>query len=551
MARATGLVDRWGRPIGRSALRGEEAAPSVTGVRQVLGGHPDIGLTPQRLARILREAEEGDPTRYLELAEAMEEKDLHYASVLGTRKRQVAQLKVTVTPAGDSAEELRHAELVEDWLERDELQDELIDVLDAVGKGYSLTEIVWDTSEGQWLPERLEWRDPRWFEFDRDDGRTPLLRDLAGPRPLTPFKYVYHCSKAKSGLPVRGGLARLAAWMYLFKNYGVKDWVAFMEVYGMPLRVGKFHAGATKEEKEILLRAVRNIGTDVGAIIPEGMTIDFVDAVGKGSSSTDLYKLFSEWADAQISKGVLGQNLTTEVKGGSFAAAQVHNEVRGDIEAADAKQVSAALNRDLVRPIVDLNFGPQQAYPRLAVGREEEQDLKMMLAGVKTLVPMGARISRKKIQAAFQLPEAEDDKDLLTAAQAAAIADPDADGDGGGTPPGLARRRRSETEARAAREEEEAGEPESEVALDPAAAAALPLARAPVEALVERLRARILAARSYDEAQAAILELAGEAADPRLVELLREALALAQLQGADEVGGPEDGEVGGPADDET
>ena len=34
-----------------------------------------------------------------------------------------------------------------------------------------------------------------------------------------------------------------------------------------------------------------------------------------------------------------------------------------DIERSDARQLSAALNRDLVRPIVDLNRGPQAAYP--------------------------------------------------------------------------------------------------------------------------------------------------------------------------------------------
>jgi len=37
---------------------------------------------------------------------------------------------------------------------------------------------------------------------------------------------------------------RVCAWMYLFKNYAVKDWIGFPEVYGMPLRVGKYEPGA-------------------------------------------------------------------------------------------------------------------------------------------------------------------------------------------------------------------------------------------------------------------------------------------------------------------
>jgi hypothetical protein len=63
----------------------ESEPPTVTGVRQIAADHPSAGLTPARLATILREAEDGDPTRYLELAEDMEEKDLHYLGVLGVR----------------------------------------------------------------------------------------------------------------------------------------------------------------------------------------------------------------------------------------------------------------------------------------------------------------------------------------------------------------------------------------------------------------------------------------------------------------------------------
>ena len=42
--------------------------------------------------------------------------------------------------------------------------------------------------------------------------------------------------------------------------------------------------------------------------------------------------------DRQISKAVLGQNLTTELKGGgSLAASQIHNEVRQEIIESDGK----------------------------------------------------------------------------------------------------------------------------------------------------------------------------------------------------------------------
>ncbi|MCP4699306.1 MAG: DUF935 family protein, partial [Gammaproteobacteria bacterium] len=51
--------------------------------------------------------------------------------------------------------------------------------------------------------------------------------------------------------------------------------------------------------------------------------------------------------------------------GSSQSQAQVHDGVRVDILRADAKSLSETLNRDLVQPFIDLNFGAQENYPRI------------------------------------------------------------------------------------------------------------------------------------------------------------------------------------------
>ena len=87
------LYDAFGREVDVSRLQEEQAAPTMSGVRNIYSSmHPSAGLTPERLTQILREAEFGDPFLYLELAEEMEEKDLHYLAVLNTRTEAVAQL---------------------------------------------------------------------------------------------------------------------------------------------------------------------------------------------------------------------------------------------------------------------------------------------------------------------------------------------------------------------------------------------------------------------------------------------------------------------------
>jgi phage gp29-like protein len=448
------LYDAYGRPVDTGRLGEEQAAPTMTGVRNIYSVmHPSVGLTPEKLSAVLRQAEFGDPFLYLELAEEMEEKDLHYLAVLGTRKQSVAGLQISVSPASGESEDQRIAELVRDLLLGGtlNLRDMIFDILDAIGKGFSATEIIWDTSGPLWRPARLIWRDPRWFAFDWVSGEQLLVRTIgddtrngaiaghngnshfrrgfngynpapangltnAGPsnepnlQPMTaaldPFKFIVHISKAKSGLPIRGGVARAAGWSYLFKNYILKDWVTFAEVFGQPLRLGKYGAGATEADKQALLSAVANIGTDAAAIVPDSMLIEFTEARQTGSA--DLYERFCEYLDRQVSKAILGQTLTTELprSGGSRAAAQVHDAVRRDILASDARRLSETLTRDLVKPIVDLNAGPQTRYPRIDLILPSDGDEQEFAAIIAGLIDRGLRISQKTVLDRLNLPTA-------------------------------------------------------------------------------------------------------------------------------------------------
>jgi phage gp29-like protein len=98
----TQILDQHGRPVRRQMLDKQIAAPSLTGLRSLWNfGEVTNGLTPVGLARVLRSAAEGDHEAYLTLAEEMEERDPHYASVLGTRKRAVSGLPVVVEAASD------------------------------------------------------------------------------------------------------------------------------------------------------------------------------------------------------------------------------------------------------------------------------------------------------------------------------------------------------------------------------------------------------------------------------------------------------------------
>ncbi|MGI8839749.1 MAG: DUF935 domain-containing protein [Caulobacteraceae bacterium] len=413
------LLDQHGQPVVLAALKEEIAGPTMAGVRTIFSNHIAQGIDPATMAQVMLGAEQGLPIDYLDLAEEMEEKDLHYLGVLSTRKRAVAQLEITIQAGGDDARSEADAQLVRDWLARDQLQMELFDILDAVGKGFSATEIIWDMSERQWMPGALKRRDPRWFQFDRIDGETLLLRDVGPPLLLPPYKFIDHRHPAKSGLPIRAGLARPVAWYWMFKSYTMKDWVSFAEVFGMPLRLGKHAVGETEDNIRKLATAVSNIGSDAAAVISESMQIEFIDGKGAGSGGDGaVYKHLADYCDTQMSKVVLGQTATTDAIAGGHAVGKTHNEVRRDIMAADANMLEGTLNRDLVRPMVNLNNGPPPSgkYPRIQIGLPEAVDIKALADSLQIMVPLGLQVPVKWARDKFGAPEPDGQEAVLAPA---------------------------------------------------------------------------------------------------------------------------------------
>ena len=163
--------------------------------------------------------------------------------------------------------------------------------------------------------------DPRWLTFDLEDGETPYLvgeRALyesrshvptAGPgarwsssaEPLIPGKFVYHAHKSKSGLPGRGGLAYTVATMYLLKSTAVKDWWAFAEIFGLPVRVGKYGHNASDDDIRTLELAINLIASDAGCVIPDDMTIEFQQGGarrGLGGGRNPLRGHGPNWCDS-------------------------------------------------------------------------------------------------------------------------------------------------------------------------------------------------------------------------------------------------------------
>lgn len=358
------------------------------GYRPTKVGRVVVGLTPDRIARVLEEADQGHPMRMCELLEEIEDRDPHLVSVLGTRKRAVASLVWEIKPVDDRRRSRRVAEFVQQQIAAiDNLEDAFVDLLDGITKGYALGELNWYSRPGEVGIKSIEYRPQRWFLPDERDPNQFRLSDPADSQgvALEPYRWVTHITKAKSGFPVRAGLGRVLVWWYLFKNVAVKDWAAYAEIFGMPLRVAKYPTGTKPADIAALSRAVQLIGADASVVISKEMEIEF-PGDKSARSGPDVYSKLVDLCDAGFSKAVLGQTLTTEAgkNGGTRALGEVQNEVRQDLMRADAKQLARTLTRCIVGPLVGFQFGPDEPVPAFKFEVEPPEDEAATVTRQKT-----------------------------------------------------------------------------------------------------------------------------------------------------------------------
>ena len=409
-----------GGPIVIKVLSEEIATPTVSGVRRTHEDRVASGLTPERLGTILRDAAEGNARAYLTLAEEMEERYLHYASQLQTRRLAIESVDITI-----SADKVppKIVDAVTELVEDDGFKEAIGNLPDGISKGYACVEMMWEYERRHLRPVEYRERDPRFFQMERLGLRHLRLAvdgSIEG-EPLPEAKFLRHMPRTKLGLPLRRGMARPAAWGYLIQQFTLQDWAAFSEVYGMPLRVGKYNVGASSSDKRTLLKAVASIANDAAAIIPAGMDIEFHEV--NGANGAAVFGGLLEYVDKQISKLVVGQTMTSD-DGSSLGQAKIHNEVRLDILRADCRQLAITINRDLIKSFVDLNFGPQEHYPVAEMPVPDPEDVKALADSLGVLVPLGLRVGQNEIRNKLGLSDPDKDDEILKKETSSADAPP-------------------------------------------------------------------------------------------------------------------------------
>lgn len=348
------------------------------------------------------------------------ERDTHSAGVINTRALAVVGKEWEIVPATSPKRigrnptvtmEQKIAEFVSRILQDVNFDAARAEILKGILYGFYISEILWKNRSGDIVIDKLVCKHPRRFVFDYERNLRLLTWDsMIEGEPLPDRKFIVF-TYGDSDNPYGRGLGQKLWWPVWFKKNVIRFWLVFLEKFGMPTVVGKYPPGTGPEAKQALFDAIDAIQNETGITIPDGTTLEFLEATRAGRVE---YEACCEYMDKQITKAVLGQTGTTEGTPGKLGNEDAQDAVRADIVEADADLLDSCLNSSLIKWIVDYNFPGVTDYPKIKTYAEPKPDLQARSAIDKTLiVDIGLPVTTAYLYDAYGIPIPQEGEELV------------------------------------------------------------------------------------------------------------------------------------------
>lgn len=235
--------------------------------------------------------------------------------------------------------------------------------------GFSPAQLLWDTSGDVWIPQIEPWH-PRYTYYDWSRFAFMAISN-DGTSQITPGdgKWLFR-SRMGYGVNARpwlwGGI-RPTASPFIFRHWAIRDLARYTEVHGMPIRKGVVPASSDEVQRDRFGQQLSMLGQETSLLVQKGVDgagQDFdLELVEAKDTSWEAMIGLRDHCDMAITLALLFQNLTTEVKGGSFAATSAHMDIRSSGIQSDNEGWRLDIYNQIARPFAYFNYGDADLAP--------------------------------------------------------------------------------------------------------------------------------------------------------------------------------------------
>ncbi len=356
-------------------------------------------MSAAKLAAILEQAEMGDPSLLFALYRDVLT-DNHVASEYTKRKASILGDTVSFqsgeSSPGAEAARSKCAKLAETAVFSKAVSHLLnatlfpVAVLQKVyrpsGTGFELADLV---------PVHYQLLDYSTGELRIKDVDPVSRRPLNSTHRADPNIYIVHRSTLLPNPDNWGGAMRGILFWWLFKNMDRQWWASLLERFGIPFMVGK---GKTAEDRNIMKRAFQWAVKLGGLVVSPGAEVQLIQAAQ--SDTGNSHKMFIELCNAEISKLIIGQTLssTPAATGLGSGVAALQGEVRDDLRKLDAKALAQTLHDQLFIQYLQINGIDSSLAPIVVFGSDSAQELASLMGTLSYLTAAGLEVDDEALE---------------------------------------------------------------------------------------------------------------------------------------------------------
>lgn len=387
----------------------------------------------------MRQCEQGDRRQWVDLLTELREGHPHAHAVLAKRFAKTSSLPwELVRPETKSAADEARAEMIARFVEGEikripSWKQHVHGLCWAGFNGASSREIMWGRDSDGIHVESLRLVHTRRIGFG-NEFKPYIENGSMGSQRIDPAaypgKFIMHLPSMADEHPTRTGLGRVLAYWMSFGRFVNRSWLNYTERFGNPFPVATWRTNreedgvATDEEIESAKQLVKDIGrgSQPGWAGPDTIKLEIFGPGGKssggGSGENTNHKAYLAFINAEISKAVEGGDLNTESRQtGSRALGESQADDAASMAVDDAGQLDETITRDLVRWIVEFNFGADAARrlcPTYHTVVQKPEDRKYMAEIIATAKrDCGMRVPAKWAHEKLSIPQPQDGEAVL------------------------------------------------------------------------------------------------------------------------------------------
>lgn len=443
--------------------------------------------TPEHVENICRSAMSGNLIAQWLMFDLMEQTWPRLSKNLNELKLNAQSLPRIVRPFADKDEKptpeaVRRAKIVDKLLrtmrsdrkklERD-LDETLYDVLDAVGKGIELSQIIWEQRPVKidgatnllWAPRCTQWVHPRYYGFPPGVNYEEQLMlnareiGLSNPNydaqsndnwiPIPDNEFVISIIQQKTGHPVNSSLFRVLAVFWAMSNFTWEWFLNFAQIFGAPIRWATYDpATSTQETIDLIEDMLALMGSMGYAAFPAGTQLELKEAMKSGQDNpqkmlldaTDLICDILIFWEAMTSQH--GGPMGSTRSGGTLAAASAGMDKRTERIQSVGNTGCKIISESLVRAICRLNFGDDTECPELLVVTKANKSLVEQAQRYQILLQIpGVTVSKQQFYEDNELTMPDGAADILVGGQQSGGGEDDKEADDAENDPTLAQGR--------------------------------------------------------------------------------------------------------------